>query len=215
MSITALIQLLDPIKGLEFHERKHRYKYNGKWINASPTQILSHGMSDHARNTIMSSKHIWEPRGNTLHGCLEQYLLGAADLNPGDYGDWWSPLKDCWLWKDAVIMGVELRLVDPRLSLAGSCDFLIKTAKGSVVLGDLKTCSSESSAKNRKGADAQLGAYLGMLNQNYPDVFIDRCVTVVSGPGICRVISADPDDCTAAWDEAYGLWKAAEDLQPF
>ena len=26
----------------------------------------------------------WEIRGNRLHSCLEQHLLGAAELDPGD-----------------------------------------------------------------------------------------------------------------------------------
>ena len=26
----------------------------------------------------------------TLHNCLEQFLLGAADLNPGAFTEWWD-----------------------------------------------------------------------------------------------------------------------------
>ena len=215
MSLPARLQLLTPINGLEFHESKHRYKYKGKWMRSSPTGILSYGMDPHVIKVIQETKHLWEPRGRTLHLALEQYLLGAAELSAGDYADWWGPLRDCWLWKDATVMGVELRLVDESNSMAGSTDFLVKTSKGSVVLGDLKTCSTVSATKKRKGADAQLGAYLGMLNKNYPDVHVDKCVTVVSGPDLCRVIAAEPDDCFAAWQDALESWKAAEDLRGF
>ena len=215
MGAPSTIQLLDPIQGLEFNEEKHRYRYNGKWIVSSPTGILSHDMPDYVKQKIESTRDTWEPRGNTIHSCLEQYLLGAAELDPGDYADWWEPLKQCWLWKDATVMGVELRLVDPKASIAGSTDFLIKTAKGAVVLGDLKTCSSESATKKRKGADEQLGAYLKMLNSNYSNVMVDKCVTVVSGPGLCRVIAAEPDDCSRKWDEALERYRAAQDLMGF
>jgi hypothetical protein len=215
MSSTATIQLLEPIQGLEFNEEKHRYKYNGKWVTSSPTGILSHDMDPYVKKRIEQTRGQWEPRGRTLHACLEQYLLGAAELDPGDYADWWEPLKQCWLWKDATVMGVELRLVDPKGSIAGSTDFLIRTAKGSVVLGDLKTCSSMSAAKMRKGADEQLGAYLSMLNANYPDVVVDKCVTVISGPKVCTVLSAEPDECFKKWEAALERYQASRDLMGF
>lgn len=208
-------KLLDPIEGLEFHEEKHRYRFKGQWINSSPTTVLGHDMDSYAKQKIEETRHIWQPRGNTLHSCLEQYLLGSAELDPGEYVDWWEPLKKCWLWEDAVVMGVELRLVDAKASLAGSTDFLLKTAKGSVVLGDLKTCATASATKSRKNADAQLGAYLKMLNQNYPGIYVDRCVTVVSGPGLCRVISSEPDVCSLAWEDALSKYNAVQDLLGF
>ncbi len=211
----ALLQLLDPIEGLEFHEEQHRYSYNGKWINTSPTTVLSYDMEPYAKKKIEETKHIWYPRGSCLHLCLEHYLLGSAELNPGEYAKWWNPLRDCWLWKDAIVMGVELRLVDPKASIAGSTDFLIRTAKGSVVLGDLKTCETERATKNRKPADEQLGAYLKMLNANYPQVHVDRCVTVVAGPGLCRVIPSEPDDCYAKWETALERYQANQDLLGF
>jgi len=215
MGLPATIQLLNPIQGLEFNEEKHRYRYNGKWVTSSPTGILSHDMPDYVKHKIESTRNVWQPRGETLHSCLENYLLGAAELNPGDYADWWEPLKQCWLWQDATVMGVELRLVDKGNSIAGSTDFLVKTAKGAVVLGDLKTCSTESATKKRKGADEQLGAYLSMLNKNYPNVMVDKCVTVVSGPNLCRVIAAEPDECFSKWETALERYRASQDLMGF
>ena len=208
-------QVLQPLDGLDFFPDQHRYKFNGQWIQRSVTEVLSFGMSDEARANIEATRDQWENRGNHLHSCLEQFLIGAALLDPAPYGDWWEPLEACWLWKDATVLGAEVRLVDPRKSIAGSTDFLIKTAKGNVVLGDLKTVSSIESMKRRKPAEAQLGAYLTMLNRLYPNVIVDKCATVVCAPGQTRVISSEPDDCAAKWLDAWDKWKAHADLLPF
>jgi hypothetical protein len=208
-------QVLQPIQELEFFPEQHRYKYKGKWLQRSVTEILSFDMSDEARANIEATRSEWEPRGNHLHACLEQYLCGAALLDPTPFGEWWDPLAACWLWKDATVLGTEVRLVDPKKSLAGSTDFLIRTAKGSVVLGDLKTVSSIKSMQRRKPAEAQLGAYMVMLNNLYPNIIVDKCATVVSAPGQTRVLSSEPDHCVEKWLEQWDKWKAHCDVLPF
>lgn len=208
-------QVLRPIDGLEFFPDAHAYKFQDQWIRNSVTQVLSFDMSDEARANIEATRHDWEPRGNHLHLCLDQWLSGAALVDPAPYGEWWDPLEACWLWKDAQTLGTEVRLVDPKKSLAGSTDFLIKTGKGNIVLGDLKTVSSIESMKRRKPADEQLGAYLMMLNRLYPHVMVDRCVTLVSAPGQCRVISSEPDVCAMKWLDAWDKWQAHLQVLPF
>ena len=52
--------------------------------------------------------------------------------------------------------------------MGGSCDFLVQMPDKSIVLGDLKTVSSEKACKARKPATAQLGAYLYLLSKSYP-----------------------------------------------
>ena len=132
--------MLPPIPELHFDEEAHRYQYDGKWLPLSPTQVLSFDMDEEAKQRINETKEGpdgWEIRGNTLHGCLEQFLLGAAELDPKQFGEWWEPLRNCWLWEDVKIMGVELRMTDKK-RIGGSCDFLIKQKDGTVVLGDLE-----------------------------------------------------------------------------
>ena len=214
--ISGLDELvLQPIDGLEFFEEQHRYRYKGKWIQRSVTEVLSFDMSDEAKANIEATRDQWESRGNLLHSCLEQFLTGAALLDPAPYGEWWDALADCWLWKDATVLGSEVRLVNAKKSLAGSTDFLIRTKKGATVLGDLKTVSSIKSMQRRKPANAQLGAYLEAINMLYPDLYIDKCVTLVSAPGQCRVLSSEPDECSMAWVDAWDKYKAHLDLMPF
>ena len=208
-------QALQPIEGLEFNEDAHAYCFNGKWLSTSVTSVLSFDMSEEAKLNIEATRHEWEPRGNHLHACLEQFLSGAALLNPAPYETYWDAIEKCWLFDGATVIGTEVRLVDEKKSLAGSTDFLIRTKKGSVVLGDLKTVSSVESMKRRKPADAQLGAYLSMCNHWFPDLYIDKCVTLVAAPGQCRVLSSEPDDCYAKWQDAWDRYQAHQDQKPF
>ena len=214
MSPDSRFDMLPPIPELSFDDESHRYQYDGKWLGLSPTQVLSFDLDEEAKQRIQETKEGpdgWEIRGNTLHNCLEQFLLGAADLNPGAFEEWWKPLRSCWLWEDAKILGVELRMTDKK-RMGGSCDFLIQIPDGSIVLGDLKTVSSEKALKSRKPATAQLGAYLYLMSKSYPKVLVDKCVTVVAGPGKTKVITDDPTDCWLAWEDAMSRYQAHLDI---
>lgn len=203
--------LLAPIADLQFDAEAHRYKYKDTWLATSVTQVVS-DLDEVARRRIEQTKHVWAPRGNTVHACLEAHLLGDVSYDFGDYGEWVKPLLNNWLWQDAEILAVEYRLVEPLKLVAGSFDFLLRTAKGSIVLGDLKTVGSAPAAKSRKTADAQLGAYATMLNYHHPHLLIDKCVTVVAGPGVCEVKTSDPDFCAIAWLNAWDKYQVQQEL---
>jgi hypothetical protein len=208
------LSLLKPLPELFFSEETHRYRWDGKWLPLSPTGILSFDMDEEAKRRIAETKDGpdgWERRGTLLHSLLENHLLGAADLNPHEFGAWWEPLKNCWLWEGAEILGVELRLTDKK-RMGGSCDFLIKMPTGEICLGDLKSVSSEKAVKARKPATAQLGAYLYLLSRSYPKVLVDKCVTVISAPGKTKVITDDPKDCWLAWEDAMSRYQAHLDI---
>ena len=215
MSPDSRIDMLPPLEGLHFDEEIHKYKWEDNWLHLSPTQILSIDLDDQAKQRIAETKDGpdgWEIRGNTLHSCLEQHLLGAAELDPGAFTEWWEPLKSCWLWEDAKVMGVELRMTD-RKKMAGSCDFLIQMPDKSIVLGDLKTTSSVKATKARKPATEQLGAYIYLLSKSYPKVMVDKVVTVVAGPGVTRVIPGDPAEAWMAWEDAMSRYQAHMDIK--
>jgi hypothetical protein len=210
--------MLEPIKGLEFLEDVHRYRYNDSWMLHSVTGVLSFGMEAVVKAQIEATRdgpYGWAERGKLVHCALEHHFLGAAEINPGRYEQWIQPLLGNWLVTDSTPLAVEYRVCDPRISLGGSFDFLVEH-EGQTILGDLKTVSSESAAKKRRAAKAQLGGYLRMLNIHHPRLWIDRCVTLVSGPGIAKVITSEPDDCIAAWDDAWGRFAVhLEVKEPF
>ena len=204
--------MLEPLPGLEFFpDPLHRYRLNGQWLAQSVTGVVGHDMSAKTRERIDATKDQWLPRGLAGHSALEAHLLGQPQPDPGDYSEWITPLLASQLFKDAEVLAVEYRLCDERKSLAGSFDFLLRTARGTVVLGDLKTVGSAPAAKSRKPAVEQLGAYLAMLIDHHPTLTIGKCVTVVAGPGITRVIANEPNECLGAWIDC---WDRYQLLQP-
>ncbi len=157
----------------------------------------------------------WAARGSAIHKVLEHHLKGEPCVHDEQWSPWIEPLLNESLFNRIRLHACEYRLVDEARSMGGSFDFLVELdepgVSGLMILGDLKTVSSAGALKRRKPATAQLGAYLGMLQQHHPDLRVDQCVTVVSGPEGCRVIREDPADCRAAWED---MWARYELDQP-
>jgi hypothetical protein len=197
--------LLKPISGLQFNSDLHRYRYNGRWLPFSVSRITNRTTPEQEAQ-FERTKHIWAPRGTTIHAFCEAMLLGE-ELPETDYTAWTDELQECWLLRDSDALAVEYRLCDARKGVGGSFDFLLRTSNGKIVLGDLKTVGSNSGVTQRKPATAQLGGYLAMLIDHHPMVTVDWCYTVVVGPGRCRVIQSEPDECLGAWVDAWDAFK--------
>jgi hypothetical protein len=197
--------LLKPISGLQFNSDLHRYRYNGRWLPFSVSRITNRTTPEQEAQ-FERTKHIWAPRGTTIHAFCEAMLLGE-ELPETDYTAWTDELQECWLLRDSDALAVEYRLCDARKGVGGSFDFLLRTSNGKIVLGDLKTVGSNSGVSQRKPATAQLGGYLAMLIDHHPMVTVDWCYTVVVGPGRCRVIQSEPDECLGAWVDAWDAFK--------
>lgn len=198
-------KLLQPISDLEFHEALHRYRYKGRWLPFSVSKVTNRVSADQAAY-FEKTKHIWAPRGNSVHSFCEA-MLTEQELPETDYKEWTTALQDCWLLKDSQAVAVEYRLCDARKGIGGSFDFLLETSNGKLVLGDLKTVGSEGSVDKRKPAVAQLGGYLAMLIDHHPKLTVDWCYTVVVGPGKCKVLQNEPDECLMAWVDAWDLFR--------
>ena len=123
-------------------------------------------------------------------------------------------MRGCWLLEGAETLAAEFGVVIPHHEVAGTFDGLIKTADGSVVLLDFKTVQTDKAVDSRKPATAQLGGYLHGLNLNKPGIQIDKCCTVIIGPGKSKVISEDPDTCFSAWEDRLSIHKKSIEL-PF
>ena len=205
-------QVLPPLADLKFYADIHRYKYRGDWMRYSVSRIAQ-PTTPEQRMRFEETRHIWEPRGNYVHTAAEALLLGLEPVR-GDYGPWIDALKDCWLLKDAETVAVEFGIVIPHHEIAGMFDALIKTADGGITLLDFKTVQTDKAVDARKPATAQLGGYLHGLNINQPRIDVDKCCTVIVGPGRTKVISEDPDVCFAAWEDQLLTHKRAIKL-PF
>jgi hypothetical protein len=203
--------MLAPVQDLEFNEDLHRYRYKGRWLPFSVSKVANR-ITPEQEAQFERTKHIWAPRGTTIHSFCEAMLLGE-ELPETDYTAWTDELQECWLLRDSDALAVEYRLCDARKGVGGSFDFLLRTSNGKVVLGDLKTVGSNSGVSQRKPATAQLGGYLAMLIDHHPMVTVDWCYTVVVGPGRCRVIQSEPDECLGAWVDAWDVFK--QEVCPF
>jgi hypothetical protein len=204
--------MLQRLEELQFYSDIHRYKYRGSWMRYSVSRIAQ-PVTAQQQARFNETKHIWQPRGEQVHTAAEALLLGL-EPEVGEYEPWIDALKDCWLLKGAETIAVEFGVVIPHHEVAGTFDGLLKSASGTTVLLDFKTVQTNESVKTRKPATAQLGGYLHGLNINHPKIDIDKCCTVVIGPGCSRVITEDPNDCYLAWEDKLDLHKTINKL-PF
>ena len=195
--------MLEPIPGLEFFSDIHRYRYEGRWMPFSVSGIVKPS-DPAAERRFAQTRHIWEPRGNAVHQYCETMLKGGI-LYKDEFAAWTDELDDCWLLTESEAVAVEYRLCDSRKGVGGSFDFLVRTSNGKLALGDLKTVSSDKAVSQRQPAKAQLGGYLAMLLDHHPQLNVDCCYTLVSGPGRYRLIKSEPDECLIEW---LGAWDA-------
>jgi hypothetical protein len=208
----AAFNMLEPLSDLEFYADIHRYRYRGDWLRYSVSRIAQPITPDQQMR-FDATRHIWEPRGNYVHTAAEALLLGL-EPEEGEYKPWIDALRNCWLLQDAETMAVEFGVAIPQDDVAGMFDGLIKTADGNTVLLDFKTVQTDKAVDTRKSATAQLGGYLHGLNTNRPMISVDKCCTVIIGPGRSKVISEEPDVCFAAWQDQLAIHKIRTEL-PF
>jgi hypothetical protein len=210
-------ELLPPIADLEFDEEAHRYAYRGDWYPWSSTGIVS-DLSPAAKRKIEATRegpNGWEARGNAVHKILEHFLLGEDCPYDERWEPWAEPLRSHWLFQGCTVLGVEYRLCDPVRRVGGSGDFLIRTASGLVIFGDLKTVGNAAALKSRKPATAQLGSYVSMLSYWWPLLTVDRVGTLVSAPGEAEWKPGSASSAVEAWNEAWSIHEAAELLRGF
>jgi len=154
---------------------------------------------------IMASRHIWEPRGNTIHQALEVMAHQRFNPNPppnlsppphGDYGAWIEPLLSDELWDSISVIGAEVMAYSLRRNVAGTADLVIRFPDGTYGIADLKTQSSERSTPY--DTRPQLGAGVEMIVDNYK-LLISRCLTLWSRPGSLVIQTHTADECLQAW----------------
>ena len=165
-------------------------------------------MDPKVKAKIDETKHKWEPRGNTVHECLEAHLTGAAELDPGPYGEWVSALLQHPLWERYDCIACEHRMVSPDGFYAGSLDCLLrgedKNGEMVTILADLKTLSSHHSST--RSIARQAGAYIALLC-DVEQIHVDRVLGVFSKPGSVEITVEDPQTCLEAWVDCLDLFK--------
>ena len=210
-----LVTSLPPIPHLEFFPDIHRYRFQGNWINHSITTVVSDKTPAQMKR-IMSTRSEWEPRGNTVHACLENFLLHGDPGDPGAYDEWVGPLTAHPIWNTWEPVAVEGRLVDPRHSIAGSFDAVLRHKdNGNLVIADLKTQSSEHSKP--RDISPQLGGYLNLIDINYPEVAgrINRGIAIWARPGSTAITTFEAADCIDNYLAARSLFLSKQPVWDF
>lgn len=206
--------MLEPVTNLEFFDDSHDYRYDGEWLAASVSEVLGWDMPLAQRQAIERTKDGpdgWAARGTETHKLFEAFLNGSPLDPESRWAEWMQPVAEDprFVSRNFEVLATEYRVCDPIKSVGGSFDFLLRCEHDGVILGDLKTVSSRRGVSSRKPATAQLGAYVSMLGKFHPRLWIAECMTVVAGPGRCRIIREEPDACLEAWEEAWARYSIA------
>ena len=226
------IELLKPLP-INRDEETHKYLNleTNQWLSYSTTEVCNE-LTEEAKENIEAYRYIWQPRGETVHECLQEKMLGSTEIDPKDYGEWVEPLLSHELFKHFEPMAVELMMSIPDKSVGGQLDLLgYDTKTKQVRLIDLKTKGSSKydiKKKKRDGlvyledidmywkepylTDKQLGCYVEMLRLNY-NLVPDVCNTIWAYEGRCILNNEQPTErCEAAWQEAWTKFEAKQEL---
>ena len=204
-------------------EETHKYfcEKSNKWLKFSTTQVCSE-LTEEAKLNIERTKNIWQPRGETVHSCLEQKMLGSDDIDMGEYEEWAIPLFELELFTHFEPMGVEYMMSNPEKDLGGQLDLIGYDTKAKKIrLIDLKTkgvSAIKNDFKKRTGwrepysTDKQLGCYIEMLKLNC-DIEPDLCNTLWAYKGKCMLNEDQPvQRCLDAWQEAWEKFEAKQEV---
>ena len=137
-----------------FDEQKHSYCWvpTSEWMIWSVSEVVK-PLSPEQREWLEKNSHYAE-RGTAIHKTLEEFLSGQQLTDLETYSEWTDRLIHHNWWDDIEILALEHRLADPKRSIGGSFDGLIKK-NGKTCLFDLKTKQAEASIfGSEKQADA-------------------------------------------------------------
>ena len=203
------------IDDLEFFEDIHAYRYQGRWVPYSMTQICK-GNDSYFKDTLAKPEDDPEriklqraiDRGTGIHAVLETWNRTGV-LPEHDYVDWIDPCvqSDFWDRWQCVPGGIELSLIDPRFNIAGRCDvILINKQTGELALADYKTQGSRSSRPYN--IRPQLGGYCNLLDQhpNTRGLGVNKCFAIWVRPGNTEFQPLDGTECISQYLAARDLF---------
>jgi len=226
------IELLKPLP-IKRDEERHQYfnTETNQWLSYSTTGVCNE-LTEEAKENIEKYRFMWQPRGETVHECLQESMLGSGEIKAGEYWDWVEPLLSHELFTHFEPMAVELMMSIPDKSVGGQLDLLGYDNKTKQIrLIDLKTKGKYSYDIKKRGKDGmiyiedldmywkepyltdkQLGCYVEMLKINY-DIVPDVCNTIWAYEGRCILNNDQPTErCREAWKGAWEKFEAKQEL---
>ena len=225
-------QLLKPLP-IKRDENTHRYvnTETKQWMSYSTTEVCSE-LTEEAKENIEKYRFMWQPRGEKVHECLAEKMLGSGEIDVDEYGAWVEPLLQHELFTHFQPMAVEHMMSIPDKLVGGQLDLLgYDTKTKQIRLIDLKTKGKYSYDIKKRfkdgmihledldmywkepySTDKQLGCYVEMLKINY-DIVPDVCNTIWAYEGRCILNNDQPTErCLTAWQEAWEKFEAKQEL---
>lgn len=226
------IELLKPLPiVLDVETHKYLNTETDEWLAYSTTGVCNE-LTEQAKENIEAYRYIWQPRGEKVHECLQEKMLGSGEIDAGDYEHIVGPLLDHELFKHFEPMAVELMMSIPDKSVGGQLDLLgyDKETK-QIRLIDLKTKGNTNSGfykREKEGriwidqldkywqepysTDKQLGSYVEMLKINY-NLVPDVCNTIWAYPDVAILGNDQPvERCEVAWQAAWDKFESEQEL---
>ena len=226
------IELLKPLP-IKRDEERHQYVNieTGQWLSYSTTGVCNQ-LTEEAKENIEKYRFMWQPRGEKVHECLAEKMLGSGEIDVDEYGAWVEPLLQHELFTHFEPLAVEHMMSIPDKSVGGQLDLLgYDTKTKQIRLIDLKTKGKYSYDIKKRfkdgmihledldmywkepySTDKQLGCYVEMLKLNY-DLVPDICNTIWAYEGRCILNNDQPTErCLTAWQEAWEKFEAKQEL---
>ena len=226
------IELLKPLP-IKRDEKRHQYVNieTGQWMSYSTTEVCNE-LTEEAKENIEKYRFMWQPRGEKVHECLAEKMLGSGEIDVDEYGAWVEPLLQHELFTHFQPMAVEHMMSIPDKLVGGQLDLLgYDTKTKQIRLIDLKTKGKYSYDIKKRfkdgmihledldmywkepySTDKQLGCYVEMLKINY-DIVPDVCNTIWAYEGRCILNNDQPTErCLTAWQEAWETFEAKQEL---
>jgi len=215
-AVAAPSDWLPSIPGLRRTDPEHRYWLGDHLFAVSVTGVVGSSKSDWAMARIEATRHLWEPRGHTVHLALEALLHSRfhplavqrqqasqqlEHLRAGVYRDWIEPLLAHPHWRSVTVIASERPTCCLVRNVAGTYDTgYIQHTSGLRVLADLKTLSRPGSGSYC--TRAQLGGYMAL--EATWGVHYDVGQTIWARPGETRFSPLySREECLAAWAAAW------------
>ena len=134
---------------------------------------------------------------------LEWLYYLPDDWHPKDYAHWIEHLINYRMWETWDCVANELRMVDRKRDIAGSCDVILQHKDtGMLCLADFKT----QEVYKKKNHRLQMGGYVSLLYQNYPSVDLWSCRVIYITPDGIKTQDYNPQECMYDYEEARTLY---------
>jgi hypothetical protein len=230
------LNLLEPQPGIAFDEAEHRYTLEsalGPVHPASATQVLTlaggkafdpsywrrslidrQGLLPHEADAFMDRhRNLRADIGTELHNLIRQQLLGLPWLPPKHA----EPLQLLATWRQRFLPRIsEVLLVEVPLAsrwgfYTGTPDLLARV-DGQLLVVDWKTKASESKAKAESSWALQLGAYSGLIADQY-GLQVDGALNLMVWPGGTADVPYNRADMVQARDRFYGFLRKHHEIR--